>query len=237
MLHSCGMKGLIDARVVLRWGYLSLGIFLLVRSDVVLNSALAIRPLLEVLFPFDPRRQNLVLAMALILILPAALLCLASSWGLSRGRKWARWTGVAGCLCLLPGVPWFTLIGLTGAVVTLLIPLKAQTLGQALVTAQSKDYWTAARNSRAQTVVVLLAGPLFIAVLDSTIWLGRRLGLPEPSEGFWAWRWWLYLLPLALANAAIHEFGHVFMAWALHQRIKIISIGPFTFSMSNYGKS
>jgi hypothetical protein len=51
------------------------------------------------------------------------------------------------------------------------------------------------------------------------------------------WKWWVYLLVFALANTAIHEVGHAFVAWALHHRIRVISVGPFTFSKSQYGYS
>jgi tetratricopeptide (TPR) repeat protein len=228
------MRELPSLRVILRWAFLALGLFLIIRGDLVLNSALTIRPFVQLLFPDNPRSQNIATAAAMIIIFQAGLLCLATAWGLQRGRGWARWGGILACISLLPGVPWFSLIGVAGIFVMLVSPLRPDAEPHQQQMSHTEDYWTAARNSIGQKIVFLLSGALLIAALDGSIWLAQRVGLPEYSLG---WRWWLYLVPLALANTAVHEFGHAFMAWAFHHRVQVISIGPFTFSRSTHGRS
>lgn len=230
------MRDLPNLRVILRWAFFGLGIFLIVRADLALNSALTIRPFAELLFPNDPRSQNIVTAVAVMVIIQAGLWCLATAWGLKRDRKWARWVGFVACVALLPGLPWFSIIGITGICIILVAPLKLGTSeqNQHIAPTVTQDYWTQARNSLTQRIILLLSGALLIAGLDGSSWLAVRLGLPEYS---WGWRWWLYLVPLALANTAIHEFAHTFAAWAFHHRMRVISVGPLTWSKTTYGHS
>lgn len=167
----------------------------------------------------------------MIVIIQAGLLCLATSWGLKGNRRWARGSGLLACVSLLPGLPWFSLIGLTGICVLLVIPLKVE---RPAALRTSQDYWTRARNSMSQKIVLFCSGGLFIAGVDAASWFARREGLPEYSL---SWHWWLYLIPLALVNTAIHELSHAFIAWAFHHHLRVISIGPFTWSKTPYGVS
>src|SRR2546422_8771615 len=103
------MPRLSEPRVVLYWGFLALGLFLIVRDDLVLSSILSDRTFTERLFPNNLRAQNIALAAAVTAAMPAGLLCLATAWGLRRGRKWSRWIGSLACICVLPVPPWLTL--------------------------------------------------------------------------------------------------------------------------------
>src|SRR6266853_3780823 len=112
------MRELPELREILRWAFFAVGGFLIIRPDTIVNSTRSVRPFLGVLFP-DYRSQNIALAVLLILVMQAALLCLATGWGLGRARKWSRWTGILACVCMLPVLPWFTIIGTTGILLLL----------------------------------------------------------------------------------------------------------------------
>jgi len=96
------------------------------------------------------------------------------------------------------------------------------------------DYWVAAKNSKTEWAIFLFSGAFFVVGWIASIAFARRLGLPEYSLG---WRWWLYLVPFALANAAVHESGHALVAWVFHHQIRVISVGPFTLSKDAQGYS
>jgi hypothetical protein len=225
------MRELRDARVILRWAFLVLGVFLVIRFDLVLNSAWHLSPLAKVVFPNDPREQNIFVAVAMFVIMPCALLCLATAWGLERNKRWSHWTGLLACITLLPGAPWFTLIGAIGACVLLINPPRLGTTEIPATLALSKqttDYWTAKRQlTRSQSIIYLALGACLIGALNGSIWVAKRIGLPEWNLG---WSWWAYLFAFGLANTALHELGHAGMAWIMHDRLRAISIGPFTLS-------
>jgi len=170
----------------------------------------------------------------MLILMQSGVLSLITAWGLHRGLNWARWTGLFTCLSLLPGFPWFTLIGVVGLLVLLTVPIKIEGATPQAKTNQTKDYWSAARDSRMQKVIIFIAGGLIIAGVDGSWWLARHVGLPDSAM---RWEWWVWLFVLSLANTAIHELGHAFAAWTMHHRIRAISIGPLTFSKSHHGYS
>jgi len=220
-----------------RWAFLVLGFFLIIRADLVLTSVYSARPLFEFIFP-DARSQNIALAVATIVVLSAGLLSLATAWGLDGDSKWGRWTGLLASIALLPAWPWFSAIGFAGILVILTAPLdaKQQQIAETAPPAPpvTDDYWTQAKTSNSQAVLIALYGAFVIAGVNGAFWLAEHEGLPEFEMG---WHWWLYLAPLALINTAIHELGHALVAWTLHHRIRVISIGPFTWSRTHHGKS
>ena len=151
------MRRPLNPEVVLRWASLGIGLFLVVRPDLILKSAQALTPLAQTLFPNSPWGQVIVVLGATLLPMQGGVLFLITAWGLGKGSRWARWTGLAACLCLLPGLPWFTLLGTVGAVLIFTIPIKASL--QAMPPAPPEavnDYWTAARNSKAQKIILFL---------------------------------------------------------------------------------
>jgi len=48
-------------------------------------------------------------------------------------------------------------------------------------------------------------------------------GVPE-------WKWFLSSVVLFVVNVVVHEMGHVTMALLLSHRVKVVNIGPWTFS-------
>jgi tetratricopeptide (TPR) repeat protein len=224
-----------NRQAILRWAFFALGLFIVVRPDLLLNSTQAFAPFAQILFP-NSRWGQVVLTLAItVLPMQGAVLYLITSWGLARGSRWARWTGLVGCIFLLPGFPWLTLAGLLGAGLILAIPITkpAAILNEAARNA-SGDYWAKARNSRAQQIVVFASGALLIPGFDGSVQLAQHIGLPEWTMG---WLWWPWAFALLLVNTTIHELGHLFMAWALHQELKFIAVGPVTVTKTRYGRS
>jgi tetratricopeptide (TPR) repeat protein len=228
------MRKLPEYRAALRWAFLAVGIFLIVRPDVPLNEALSIRPLTALLFPDNRRYQDLALIPAFVVLMQAGILSLVTAWGLHRGRKWSKWTARVACLSLLPGFPWFTLIGMTGLLVIVSTPLRLESNSSTGEATPNHDYWNAARNSHLQKVITFLSGAFLILGLDGSAWMASRLGLPEWTMG---WEWWLYLFAFLFTNTAMHELGHAAAAWALHHRVRVISVGPLTFTKDARGYS
>jgi tetratricopeptide (TPR) repeat protein len=234
MVHSHPVRALYP-QSLLRVGFYTLGFFIVIRGDLVLKSGQALAPSALTLFPNNAWSRVIVVIATTLLPMQGGVLALITGLAMSRGWRWARWTGFAACLCLLPGLPWFTLIGVVGSVLVLGIPVTKPSQNISSVPAQVvQDYWIAARNSRAQQVILFASGALLIAGLDASSWLASRIGLPAWNMD---WVWWLWLFVIALGNTAIHEFGHACMAWALYQEIKSLSVGPVTAIKGRHGRS
>jgi hypothetical protein len=77
-------------------------------------------------------------------------LCLATAWGLKRNRSWARRTGIAASLCLLPTFPWLTALGVVGliAILSLERPISAPQPVQNASGALRDDYCSRESRSR-----------------------------------------------------------------------------------------
>jgi tetratricopeptide (TPR) repeat protein len=229
------MRELPDGRVLLRWIFLAFGLFLLFCTNFVVHSVLRADAWAKLLFADAPRLQTLVIATSYLIIGPCGLLCLATAWGLKRSRRWSRWTGACACTILLAGFPWFTVAGAMGLFVLIARPPRlgpGQQPGEPAKAKQTKDYWISKRKSRAQSIMSGIGGVLaFNAVALAGVY-ARRLGLPAWNPG---WEWWLYLFAFLLLNTAVHELGHAIMAWALYHSVRVISIGPFTFSNVGHG--
>jgi hypothetical protein len=112
----------------------------------------------------------------------ASLLSLATAWGLYRSRRWSRWTGLLACACLLPGLPWFTIIGVAGFAVLLVNPLRLGALPNQPTIKPLQDYWTAARDSRTQKVVISISGALLIVGLKQQV-AGIPYRLARANDG------------------------------------------------------
>ena len=221
-------------RTFFRWAFFALGMFLIIRPDIWLNAVFYWRPLTAFLFANSPRNRDLALIPVMLIFGQSGVLSLITAWGLERGRRWSRWTGLLACLSLLPGFPWFTLIGVVGLLVLLTFPVEFEDTLPKAATRQNKDYWSAARKSRMQEVILFISGALIIAGLDASWWIAKRLGLPESTM---RWEWWVWLFVFLFANTAIHELGHAFGAWTMHHRIREVSIGPLTISKNRQGYS
>ena len=227
-----------DRRAIQRWMFLCFGVFIIIRIDLVVNTVNGLRPWARILFPDNIRNQNLLMGAAMLLLLQSGLLCLATAWGISTNRRWSRWTGFLACLSLLPGLPWFTLAGAAGVCVLLAVPLRLgeiESAGQCVSVEQNNDYWSSKKNSTAQWVIYLICGAFVIVGMQIFARVAEQIGLPDLPQWELAWGWWIYLIPVFLANTAVHELGHALAAWTLRHSVRAVSIGPLTFSKDLYG--
>ena len=232
---SLGVRLPADKRVLLRWTFRILGYALLFAPNYVIHSVLLTDAWAELLYPDDAHMHRRLVAAAYLLILPVSLLCLATSRGLYRSRPWARWCGILTSLLLLPGFPWLTLIGIVCLFVLL---VRAPALGKTAVPAGSpaaaplsKDYWSRKRRSPALSIVTTILLIVTFGLVGAMTRRAQHTSIREHSELVW----WTCFLASFLLQTAIHEFGHASVAWALGSRVKVISIGPFTFGKDRYG--
>jgi hypothetical protein len=112
MVHSHPVRALYP-QSLLRVGFYTLGFFIVIRGDLVLKSGQALAPSALTLFPNNAWSRVIVVIATTLLPMQGGVLALITGLAMSRGWRWARWTGFAACLCLLPGLPWFTLIGVS----------------------------------------------------------------------------------------------------------------------------
>jgi tetratricopeptide (TPR) repeat protein len=219
-----------DRRILLRWIFFVSGWILLLFPSFVVRSVLGIDTWAAHAYPGNHRQQALLFSVATLDLLVSALLCLVTARGLKRSRRWSRWTGVCACAILLFGFPWMTIAGAAG-LYTLLFKLPR--LEAPPAPKQTTDYWTRKRKSWLQQVFIYIG--FFMAVGPGMGWFqhyAHRLGMPAwHSNG----KGLLYLFVFGLFITAVHEMGHATMAWALYHRVRVINIGPFTFSNIGHG--
>ena len=220
----------IDQRILLRWIFLISGWFLLLCDNFVVQTVLGVDIWAAHLYPDQERRQALIVAIAHLGILVSSLLCLLTSRGLRRSRKWSRWSGVAACVSMLPGFPWLTIAGAVGLCVLI---AKLPRLEAPPAPKQTTDYWTRKRKSWVQQVFIYVG--FFVACGPGMVWVeryARRLSMPAWHPHGLAIP---YLIVFGLWITAIHEMGHATVAWALYHRVRRINVGPFTFTNAGHG--
>lgn len=218
-----------NQRVIFRWLFFAIGLFIVVRGDLVLDSAQQF----ATNYLGNPHVYNALLIAGLSPFLASSIL-LISSLGMKGRSSWPRWLAFGAFLLMLPAFPWFTLVGIFGAILTAAVPMNANPAARESVEPASNDYWEGARKSKAQKFILFLFGPVLIFGVDGSAWLAARIGLPTWEM---SWTWWLWLFPLLLINTAIHELGHAFCAWALQHELKLLSVGLLTVNQGRYGRT
>ncbi|HEV3330408.1 MAG TPA: M50 family metallopeptidase [Bryobacteraceae bacterium] len=213
-----------DRRVLLRWIFLVSGWILLLGDNFVVQYVLRLESA-----PRGTHRPDPLVALAHLCLLVSSLLCLATARAFRRSRKWARWTGISACLILLPWFPWLTLVAAVG-LYTLIA--RFPRLDRPAPPKQTTDYWTRKRKSWVQQVFIYVG--YFAAMGPGMAWVQRYAHL------MWMPTWHpngriLYLIVFGLFITAVHELGHAIVAWALYHRVRVINIGPFTFSNFGHG--
>lgn len=230
--HSVSLR--IDYRTVLRFAFLIVG-----WADVVFSTRFIFDSAMRTVsflfsFPnptFVLRVVQASLGIAVILAtFPGAwFLCLATAWGLKRNRAWARRTGVAACLCLLPSFPWLTAVGIVGlvAILSLQQPETAPDPVRSVSGAAPDNYWILKRESFAQAVLAFLLMNALIVAVPRSGW--ANFGTVAERK------WELSAFVLLLFNVTIHEMGHAFIAMLLSHRVNVVCIGPCIFSKGSDG--
>jgi hypothetical protein len=218
-----------DYKTILRFAFMIVG-----WGDVFLSSRFAFDSTtrtMNFLFSFFSPTFFIGIVEAVIAIcvvlatFPGAwFLCLATAWGLKRNRAWARRTGIAASVCILPSFPWLTAVGVAGLVAVL--SLKEAEPANAQVASASGElpdnYWILKRESFAQVAVGFLVMIALIVFVPHSGWADFG---PVPE-----WKWFLSSVVLFLFNVLIHEMGHLATAVLLAHRITVVNIGPWTFS-------
>lgn len=187
---------------------------------------------LRLSLPDDSHAQDDFIGKAQLLFLAGGALCLVTSWGMKRGRRWSRASGLCACALLLPGVPLLTLLALVGMYVLLARWKTLRPAEQPTAIKPSKDYWVRKKKSPAQGIAVTVCAALGWIAFAKVRAHAEALGLPAWHPG---WLGVVYFFVVRLAMVAIHELGHAVMTWALFGRCRVISIGPFVFSNIGHG--
>jgi hypothetical protein len=222
------MPSRLNRVIVLRWIFLIAGVFLLFGGGIILGFHTVARQLADVFDPGDSIGQRTLITSATLVSLAVSILCLASAWGIQQGKRWTRPTGILASCGLITMFSPLSLAGFWG-LWALAKPLEFPAEGEAEKSStKSKDYWVAARKSQAQQVKLLIR---FVALVVAAFWVksyAANLGMRSWDPGV------LSLPFLLLIDVAVHQMGHVAMAWALHNRLRMINIGPFTFQDVGY---
>lgn len=229
------MLPLPDGRVLLRWMFVSLGLILLFGHEFVVHSVLRAEHWAGVLFPHNMAFYAFFMSGVYFYLIPTPLLCLATASGLKRNKRWARWTGASASCLLLLGFPVLSVFGVVGLYALFAkppAPTSQAPVGPRPPAKATTDFWASRRESKAQPLIsgiTMFFGFQAIALLCLS---AQRSGLPPWNPG---WKWWVYLFVFLLLQTAIHELGHAGMAWTLFFRVRVISVGPFTFWNDGYG--
>src|ERR1041384_1790956 len=142
----------VPPRQLLRWMFLWTGLLLLFAPRYVVKS-LPVSSWAHVLRPGDDKFEQLLPFIVEVLVLfPASQLCLVTSWGLKRGRRWSRWTGILASGMLLPGFPWLTLLGAFGYYALVIAP---ERFGPPTIK-QRKDRWVIGDSLTQVFIIILL---------------------------------------------------------------------------------
>ena len=215
--------------IALRWIFLVAGLFLLGGGGIILGLNTTARQFGEMLYPGDPRAQRGLLTAVTLIPFMISVLCLASAWGIPRSKSWARITGIWSSVGL---ILMFSPLSLAGfwCLWALAKPLDVPpSMKAANLAAKSKDCWVAKRKSPIQRIIAGTLGVTSLVGLSFVKLYAHKLGMTSWEPG------WLCLPFLLLIDVLVHEMGHVTMAWAMHNRLRVINAGPFTFQDSGHG--
>ncbi len=227
------MLPLPDGRVFLRWMFVALGLGIVCVPDFTVRSLLRAPQWAAYLYPHNPSASAGFIAGAYVFTGLAPLLCLATFIGLKLNKGWGRWTGAAASALLLLGFP---LLSVAGAVGLYAMFTKPRPPDPRPHSAQPRPapggHWTSRRDSLTQPFITGIAMILGFQALALLTLYAQRNGMPvwNPSLAWWS----CFLLSL-LAQAALHELGHVAAAWTVYFRVRSIAVGPFTLRDDGYG--
>ncbi len=223
------MRSVPDRRILFRWMFDGLGFLLIFAHEFVVHTLLRTDWWAGFLFGPGTAGYAFFMAAAYFYLLPTPLLCWMTAAGLKRNKGWARPLGICTSTLLLLGFPWLTAAGAIGLYV--LCKHDGKVIAPPVPTTKpTADFWESKRRSKAQPIVGTV---LWIAAFFSQAWFSvyaRRVGMPSWNAG---WKWWPLFFGFVLFHIALHEFGHSLAAKLVGFKVRIISIGPFTFWREN----
>jgi tetratricopeptide (TPR) repeat protein len=220
------MRNLPGRSILIRWMFDALGFLLLFGHRFVVHSVLRADFWAGLFFGRKTAGYLFFMAAVSFYTLVTPLFCWATASGLKRNKTWWRPVGVCTSTLLLFGLPWLTIAGAIGLYVLSAAPSHLSPAADPVPTKPTTDYWASKRRSKAQPVVLTL---FWMAALVPQAWLAlyaHRAGMPAWRPG---WAWWPWYSLFIFVNIVLHECGHAIMAWAAGFKLRIISIGPFTF--------
>jgi len=220
------MRNLPGRSILIRWMFDALGFLLLFGHRFVVHSVLRADFWAGLFFGRKTAGYLFFMAAVSFYTLVTPLFCWATASGLKRNKTWSRPVGVCTSTLLLFGLPWLTIAGAIGLYVLIAAPSHLSPAADPVPTKPTTDYWASKRRSKAQPVVLTL---FWMAALVPQAWLAlyaHRAGMPAWRPG---WAWWPWYSLFIFVNIVLHECGHAIMAWAAGFKLRIISIGPFTF--------
>jgi tetratricopeptide (TPR) repeat protein len=219
-----------DRRILARGVFRGAGWVLLLAGPYLLRYLTNVDQQAEILFPDDDGFQSRYHAFANLLVLTSGLFCLLTARGLRLGRNWGRGTGLAASMMLLPLFPLLTIAGAVGVWYQ---ATKWPSIAPGKTTGkpapETNDYWTRKRKSPAQKILAGLIGMAGLVSMGLVSAYARLRGMDSWNPGI------LCLPLLFLIDITVHELGHVTMAWALHNRLRTVNVGPFTFRDLGHG--
>jgi tetratricopeptide (TPR) repeat protein len=219
-----------DRRILARGVFRGAGWVLLLAGPYILRYLTNVDQQAAVLFPDRDDLQSRYHAAADLLTFGSAVFCLLTARGLRLSRNWARWTGMVASMLLLPLFPLLTAAGAAGVwYLAINWPAIAPKKTDGKPAPITNDYWTAKRKSLAQKILAGVVGTVALISMGLVAAYARIRGMHSWNPG-------IFCLPfLLLIDITVHELGHVAVAWALHNRLRTINIGPFTFRDLGHG--
>ncbi|HMC59056.1 MAG TPA: M50 family metallopeptidase, partial [Candidatus Solibacter sp.] len=220
------MRNLPDRRVLIGWMFDALGLGLIFGHQFVVHYVLRADFWPGLFLGRNPAGNGYLIAAAHLYLPVTALLCCLAAYGLKRNKRWSRPVGIGTSALLLLGFPWLTIAGAAGLYVLMAKSSLPIPVAATVPTKPTTDFWQSKRKSKAQTAILTI---LWMAVFWLPVLFGiyaHHAGMPAWNPG---WRWWLWYSVFVLVNTALHESGHAIVAWAVGFKVRIVSIGPFTF--------
>jgi tetratricopeptide (TPR) repeat protein len=220
------MRNLPGRSILIRWMFDALGFLLIFGHRFVVHSVLRADFWAGLLFGKKTAGYAFFMAVVYLYILVTPLFCWVTAYGLKRNKRWSHPVGICTCTLLLLGLPWLTIAGAIGLYVLTVTSSRPKPAADPVPTMPTTDFWGSKRRSKAQPVVLTM---FWMAALVPQAWFAmyaHRAGMPAWHPG---WTWWPWYSAFIFVNIVLHESGHAIMAWAAGFKLRIISIGPFTF--------
>src|SRR5262249_41373029 len=127
------------------------------------------------IYPNEMRKAMMLIVIVHLAVIAIASLCLLTAWALKRERGWARWTGIASSLGLLPLFPWMTVPGFFTLVFLAVDPPESR----AVVRDKSR---LRPEETGGQWIIGTLTGALFMAGYVLLSRYARDLNLPQSQS-------------------------------------------------------
>jgi tetratricopeptide (TPR) repeat protein len=221
------MPTLPERRILIRWMFDAVACLLLFGHRFTVYSVLHADYWAGLFFAKRTAGYYFFMAAVYFYILATPLLCWLTASGLKRNKGWCRPVGIFASGLLVLGFPWITIAGAIGLRFFTASSSSAAPPATPATVKPTTDFWLSKRKSKLQPIVMGIV--VWVAVFWSSAWFAihaHRAGMPGLHRGQAYWLWFFLFVLLA---TSLHESGHALAAWAVGFKLRVISIGPFTF--------